>query len=783
MPQSPTSDSPAVALAPPVGPDANLQSRIADAVAASRLVTDLEKEDQPRAKVRTTLRGMLDGNPPYDPQELRRLGQAYRSNVNFREAEGHINARKTSYSELVLETPSLVEVKIDPLLMQDAPQAYGTVIAEEFNATVRSWDGFLFNIMQKQSEMVTFGVGITCFPDEYDWRFKAVQTGDFLVPPKTPANVDAMELVVIRYKYRVSELYSYIRTPEQEQYAQEAGWNTGAVKRAIAHAYDTRASSYDAPTQWESVQQRLKNNDLIEGYTSVNPVAVHVMLWKEFDGRVSMGILYNRQDKPEFLYRAVGRFASLSEVFALFVAEIGDGTYHSIRGLMAKIFPTCEVTDRFSNTLVDGAMLASTVLLTTPNTGRSAVPKVVRVGPLTVLPENFQAVQGGFKPDLQGVVGVKNLLTQTLNSNVGLFRPDTDMLGDQRGPERTARDVSAQAMREARLEKTDINFYYQQWDRLYREMLRRLLNPKYPREAAGYAEAVEFKKRCKARGVPGNFLKSDSLTITAMRAVGLGSPVMRDFNSRELLALAPYLGPEGKKAAIYNRAVVLSGASNASKFILPDREETPGQELSLAKVENNMFELGKAALAAPDEDHVTHVKMHGSLVQSIVENGQELLEEGKVTATALHATILMAVEHLGQHLEAMNGNPAMLPELEQGLTAFKAGQKATYRLAIAATNEQKAQIQQAQQAQEEMEALQAQADSTQVDMAKVQYDAQIKSMKVENNARLAEEKFRARTALDQRKMEESTRLQEQQIRINAGLEVMRINAKRALGSV
>jgi hypothetical protein len=773
--------TPLETLAPPVGPDAQLDTRIADADAASRIVTALEKEDLPRAKTRTTLRGMLDGNPPYDPQELRRLGQGYRSNVNFRESEGHVNARKTSYSELVLEVPELVTVIPDPLKAEGIPTAYGQVVAEEFDRTLRAWDGFLFNTMQKQSEMVIFGVGITCFPDEFDWRFKAVQVGDFLVPPKAPANVDGLELAVIRHKYRVSDLYGYIRTPEKAQYAQDAGWDVSAIKRAITHAYDTRGSLRDTPTPWESIQQKLKNNDLVEGYTAVNPVPAHVMLWREFDGTVSMGILYNRQDKPDFLYRARGRFKTFSEVLNMFVSEIGDGTYHSIRGLMAKIFPTCEVTDRFSNTLVDGAMLASTVLLTTPNTGRSAVPKVNRVGPLTVLPENFQAIQGGFKPDLQGVIGVKQLLTGTLNNNVGLFRPDTDQLGDSRGPERTARDVSAQAIREARLEKADINFYYQQWDRLYREILRRLLAVNYPREAEGYAEAMDFRKRCKARGVPSTFLKIDALQIKATRAVGLGSPVMRDFNSRELLALAPYLGPEGKKAAIYNRAVVLAGASNAARFMPPDREESLGDEVSLAKAENNLIELGKPALAAPEEDHVTHAAMHGGLVSSIVQGGQQLLVNQQATATQLSATLQLGVEHLGQHLEAMNGNPAMLPELERGLTVFKDGQKYLRQLAFAVKDEERAAQQQQEQQATAWKELQARADQTQVKLAEVQVDGQIKAMKEDNRAAIAEQKLQRHMAIEQARMEAQTALQEQQVRINAGLEVMRINSKRAIG--
>jgi hypothetical protein len=773
--------APLEALAPPTGPDAQLDTRIGDAVAASALVTAMETEDLPRAKTRTTLRGMLDGNPPYNPQELLRLGQSYRSNVNFRESEGHVNARKTSYSELVLEVPELVTVIPDPLKAEGIPTAYGQVVAEEFDRTLRAWDGFLFHTMQKQSEMVIFGVGITCFPDEYDWRFKAVQVGDFLVPPKAPANVDGLELAVIRHKYRVSDLYGYVRTPEKAQYAQDAGWNVTAIKNAITHAYDTRSSLRDTPTPWESIQQKLKNNDLVEGYTSVNPVPAHVMLWREFDGTVSMGILYNRKDKPEFLYRARGRFKSFSEVLNMFVSEIGDGTYHSIRGLMAKIFPTCEVTDRFSNTLVDGAMLASTVLLSTPNTGRSAVPKVVRVGPLTVLPENFQAVQGGFKPDLQGVMGVKQVLTGTLNNNVGLFRPDTDQLGDTRGPERTARDVSAQAIREARLEKADINFYYQQWDRLYREILRRLLAPNYPREAEGYAEAMDFRKRCKARGVPASFLRIDSLQIKATRAVGLGSPVMRDFNSRELLALAPYLGPEGKKAAIYNRAVVLAGASNAARFMPPDREEALGEEVSLAKAENNLLELGKGALAAPEEDHVTHAAMHSGLVSSITQGAAQLLGSGQTTAIALYTTLDLALQHLGQHLEAMNGNPAMLPELERGLSVFKAGQKTLRQLVLAVKDEERAAQQQQEQQAAAIEQLRQQADKTQVEMAKVQVDGQIKAIKEDNRANIAEQKLQRHMAIEQARMEAQTALQEQQIRINAGLEAMRINSQRATG--
>ena len=80
-------------------------TRIKDACAAHTLISALKREDEPRSKDRARTRGMIDGNPPYNPSELRRLGQAHRTNLNFRDAEGYVKARQSSYYDLVMNVP------------------------------------------------------------------------------------------------------------------------------------------------------------------------------------------------------------------------------------------------------------------------------------------------------------------------------------------------------------------------------------------------------------------------------------------------------------------------------------------------------------------------------------------------------------------------------------------------------------------------------------------------------------------------------------------------------
>lgn len=752
-----------------LAPPATSGSRLGTAASAWAILKKLVAEDEARAPGRATLRGLVDGNRPYSDADLKRLGQAWRSNVNFKEARGIIGARKANFTELSLEVPRLVDVDVIATYNEDDPRAAaearkmmrsGIVIAEEFSRLLWGWDGFLFHTLKHQVELLMYGVGPVIFPDSDSWKFKALAHAELLVPKNADANPDDMELFALRVEFRPHQLYKRISDPAMVKVSSELGWNPAAVRDALAGAWIDRSDVNDTTTSaWERAQAELKQGDTLAVDGVTRSVRVNFIFWKTSTDKVGMAILNDKADAPAYLFLKEDLFPSMSNVLVLFMTEIGSGKYHSVRGLAYDIYDHCDVSNRFLNTLIDGANLASTVVVTRqPGQQMDTVPKVVRIGPMTMLPDGFSPVQGGFSPNLRGASDVRGLLQQSLNMNVGLYRPGSDEL--KGADAASARGAVIQATQEARLEKADVLLYYTQWDRLYREVMRRVLT-------GDKDEAVStFFKRCKQRGVPAKWLKADCIEVRASRAIGWGSTVMKDIVSKEVLSMSPYFPPEGRREAVRTRLLALVGPTNARRFLPDDdRLNIPTNDVSLAQLENDAMDNGSVATAGEDQIHVLHCAVHSQPLQSIVQGWNEAQRQG-ADMVKVASALNQYIQHFGSHLDFMSGSPADINDFGNFLSLFKSARKVQPFVERAARQQMEAQAQQQQAAMEQA----AQADA---DTQKVQGELQLKAAKMLGELGIKAEKMRGELALQQQRQASQAYLDQLEANLDAALKRQR----------
>ena len=644
----------------------NSDPRIRDGVAAWQLISALRREDAPRSRSRMRVRGMIDGNPPYNPAKLRRSAQRDRTNLNFREADGISTARKSSYFDLVVEADPLVTLVprvLPETLLNDEVAAqlvpptileFGDIIAREFGNVLSDWRGFLFHTMRHQSEMIDYGVGPVFFPDPTDWKFRAAGMSDILVPAGAPSNVDEQEVIVFSSEMSVVDLFSLIDSPEQTEVSRETGWNPTLIRKLISDRYAARYR--DKQMSWEGIQEQIRANGLIEAAVGPKPAKIYYIMVREMSGSIAVFIVCSDSQERQFLFQSSGMYESFDQVINLFFYDIGDGTYHSVRGLGHRIFPHCEVNNRFMNSLVDGGILAASAVLNQTSSGNVEDLRRMKIGPTTVIPHGFEMSKNNFTPNLQGVASVRDVLKANLESNVGLFRHSGGGLGAK-----TAREVSVISRKEMELESTAISFYYSQVDTLYREVFRRLLDADSRLAEAAAKESRAFIDACLRRGVPKELLKPDVWKVRATRTSGAGSPVLRDLNSSQVLELAPMLDSRGKEMAVRNRLLALVGPDNVDKYqtLLP-KSEIPVVNSSLARMESGLMRLGQPATAGDGEDHMAHVQIH---LQGLEELRASTAQPGSWIQRT--RSLGLIIEHTGQHLTLLAANPAYQQEVAE----------------------------------------------------------------------------------------------------------------------
>lgn len=189
------------------------ETRLADAASAKEIFTKLITADELRNSTRAKLRGLVDGNQPYNPSELRRNNQAYRTNVNFRESEAFLQLAMSSFYDVFAEVPTYTTIRTAYGNDIDRRDEWSKIITEEFDRLQKMDRDFDYLMQLSQREMVLIGVGPLLFDDASNWKCKAIMATDLLVPDGTKSNVSDWKVCCIRTRMGVDDLFEKIRIP------------------------------------------------------------------------------------------------------------------------------------------------------------------------------------------------------------------------------------------------------------------------------------------------------------------------------------------------------------------------------------------------------------------------------------------------------------------------------------------------------------------------------------------------------------------------------------------
>lgn len=740
------------------------KSRIGSASNARQFVNYLiEKEDE-RDRRRTKINGLLDGNSPWTSKTLRDKQQGHRTNFNLREGEGAVDAAKTPYYDLVFEVPKFCSIYLDMAEYdQEQNLEWGEIMAEEYHETLDRWEDFDRVIQLHQWEMVVFGIGPVFWPHELDWRSEAIKVGRVLVPYRTKASVDKLEMAVVLHGFRADQLYDLIKN---EKAARTQGWNPLLVKDEIMDVHDGDWWTDRGAKDWDSYQRAYRTGDLFHGMNQSEEVQVASLFIREFSGKISHYIIGNTtkpakkekdvsEDDNEkevgYLFKKKERFESFSQVICPAFFDTGpDGTWHSIKGLGPKIFDFCDYSNRTFCQMSDGAIIGSGITLETQDANALQETQLILLGGATVVGPGYKVVQTRIAESLNGAMVMRREAQNIMQNNTGGYKQRVS----NENQEPTLGQAQLNAQQQALLGKGSINRYYNGFlDRFHKETLRRLLDSRLTDKKPGGKAAVEFRERCMKRGIPKEVLSFDHVCrVKAMRSLGYGSPQIRDMATKELLQLLPLMDETGKNNALRARTSAIPGVGQSMVdlyFPSLNKKRQPEDHFWDAVMENNnLRDLGGEVVVTSRQNHPTHFQVHYSdWVEHVQQMGQGEAEPHEVLIHSENAG-----PHLRQHIDKMpdqiptsDGKMAANQEKEQLLKAWDAMAKATDHLhqEIDQINQSQEKDRQPQIDPKLMAAMAKVKGELEIKATKTAGDMELKAMKQKQNMRLADIKTAA----------------------------------------
>lgn len=708
------------------------ETRLKDSKSALSIYRTLLRADEASATNRARIDGMFDGTAPYNSAQLARSGQTLKTNLNFGEAQRLLDIALSAYVDLYSSLERFMEVhskgQADPARRQKEE-----IVADELTRLLRNWPEFHSLYLRLCTTFLKHGVGVVYFDNPDNWKFRVGGFADVLIPRQTPSNEEAIDIAIFRREYHLHELARFIKN---EKAATAVGWNVPEVKRVMKELVNTRGRSTTNGSyldDFEALQAEIKNNDIYIGIQ--NPtVSILQFYVRELDGTVSH-FMAPREDAKDFLYKKVSKYSNPEESYIFFANGVGsNGTYHSVRGLGQRIFAHIQTSNRLRCQQIDGAMMSSAVMLQPENNRALDELEFTYYGPYAVMSPNVRIIE-------KAIPNLGNAVKPALDDLKEQLALNTDTVSpygpNQSSPYKNQMQVVADMDVATRLSGAALNLFYNSWNRLMKQITRRVIEGKKPD-----SETKEFFKRCEERGVGKEFFKSLDLSRTrAVRSIGNGSQANRLVALRELQGISGQFDETGQRNLTRDIVATRVGLDLADRYAPNTNEPRVGIDTKIALLENDSLSAGKQVPVISSEMHGEHLRAHLPLAQQIIEG----YNSGQIDPMQLLPMIQAVYQHLAQTAGYAGADPNL-----QGITG-QTKQVLQYLEEILNNTQKAIEAQQRQQAEAQAQAPEgggASQGEPAVDMKMQahQIEQQIKMEKAQLEMDLKERKFQQEQA-------------------------------------
>lgn len=623
--------------------------RIGSCADARDLYTRLYLENAVRAQSYAQIRNQIEGGRPFNPADLERNGEGWRTNVNFNDARAAFKRVSLPYWRMVHEVPRKVSVNIHSL----APDAdkWGIAMAQAFDRFLDDWGpDYFLQFSGMCDDFVMYGTGYSIWPDANTPRYRWAQTVQMLFPKRTKASVDKWELVAFKREMTADELIKLVRDKREIGRSRTAGWNPAAVRKAIQLATPGPGNTrYFDPNYW---QDMIVSNDLVIG--GVWPPVVVVDLWavNREGTKIRHYIFTEKSDVQEYLYEADEEADDFRQIFcALFYSAGSNGLVHSIKGFGVMNYYYATAINRTKCRAVDSGTFAMGMNFVKGDNTPEGSPPVENVSMLNIFPSGLEQLQ--WYPNLQVGMELIESLTQNQNENNFVYNEVQKSIGDT--------DTATQAKLIAGIQAemgtaTSSIFLSQMGTNCFTEMMRRLC-----KKGSGDPDARKFQKRCRELGVPDEAIFDLERTVKTGASPMMADPAQRRQVMDDMMATIYPLPQANRRWILEQRVANLLGADGVRNALLPDGAESDPGARRQAMMENSSLAQGLPLPVAPEDAHPEHLDEHLKPMEAMVQATQQGQTIGPDHMVAAQLTI----PHMADHLQYLSTDETKKSEFQQ----------------------------------------------------------------------------------------------------------------------
>jgi len=222
---------------------------------------------------------------------------------------------------------------------------------------------------------------------------------------------------------------------------------------------------------------------------------------------------------------------------------------------------------------------------------------------------------------------------------------------EQSSPYRNQMQVVADMDVTTRLSGAALNLFYASWNRLLREVVRRVVEGK-----KNDPDLKEFYARCEARGIGRSFIKTLDLPRTrAVRSIGNGSYANRLVALRELQGISGSFDEVGRKNLTRDIVSTRVGHDLADRYTPQQMESRPTIDNKIAFLENKELAAGQPVPVESNELHGAHLQVHVPALNELIEQLNMGVADPVQSLQALQAYY----QHISETAQQIAADPAL----------------------------------------------------------------------------------------------------------------------------
>ena len=373
----------------------------------------------------------------------------------------------------------------------------------------------------------------------------------------------------------------------------------------------------------------------------------------------------------DFLFKKVGRFENSYQAYTVFTYGVGtNGYYHGVRGQGYDVFAINGALNRAYCSLLEIASFGSAPTFQPKDETALQEMQFIPNGIYNLLSPGIDDIKDTIVPNVSsGTLPIVNAFTQLFRERTSAY--NTESLVNT-SIEKSATQVRAELSNIAKMSVSSLNLFFDPWESLMREMVRRMKRKDYDAREPGGKQIIELHKRLLRRGqesfgAKDRYLQAfynldvDRLRVT--KPVGAGSEAARMVSFDRLMGIFGSLPDFGKQNLIWDIASETAGYENAARYaVQPGESERPTIDASIAQIENNQLMTGSNIQVLDGQNNLVHAKVHVEALNPLVTQAQELLELDPMQLAPMLGGINALNAHVAQHVELLSQDPAMRSE-------------------------------------------------------------------------------------------------------------------------